>query len=91
MWAIVDSAFFIPVFSKNYYGKNSHGRNEMDLAYKRAVEKKLTMLPITHDFAAVPEIYDHLNFFDINEQADFFDEIEANILGDSQQKGVGSN
>jgi len=80
MWAIVNSRFFIPVFSENYYGAKSHGKNEMDMAYKRAIEKRITMVPITHSFDAIPEIYTHLNFIDVKEQADFFQIIEASIL-----------
>ncbi|HEY5665283.1 MAG TPA: TIR domain-containing protein [Gammaproteobacteria bacterium] len=80
MWAIVDTKYFIPVFTKNYYGPKSHGRNEMDLAYKRAVEKRLTMLPITHSLDAVPEIYTHINFIDVSEQPDFFPAIRDCVL-----------
>jgi len=87
MWAIVDAKHFIPVFSHNYYGPKSHGRNEMDLAYKRAVEKKLNVLPITHGFDAVPEIYTHLNFIDVSEQDDFLEMLKKSILAEEPHDG----
>jgi len=74
MWAIVDSRFFLPVFSEEYYGKN-HCRNEVDLAYKRSVEKLITLLPVAFSYDAVPQIYTHVNFIDITAKPDFINDI----------------
>jgi len=79
MWAIVDSRFFIPVFSDDYYGKN-HTRNEMDLAYKRSVDKKIVILPIARTSSPVPEIYSHLNYLDASANPGFMEEIGRAIL-----------
>lgn len=78
MWGIVDSKFFIPVISEEYYKKN-HCRNEMDLAYKRYVEKLLHLLPIAFSFASVPEIYTHINFTDITVNPKFMDKIKEEL------------
>ncbi len=78
MWGIVDSQFFIPVISEEYYKKN-HCRNEMDLAYKRFVEKRLKMCPIAFSFGAVPEIYNHINFADITVNPKFMESILAEM------------
>ncbi len=78
MWGIVDSKFFIPVISEEYYKKN-HCRNEMDLAYKRYVEKMLKMLPIAFSYAAVPVIYNHINFADITVNPNFIENIKAEL------------
>lgn len=78
MWGIVDSKFFIPVISEEYYKKN-HCRNEMDLAYKRYVEKLLHLLPIAFSFASVPEIYNHINFADITVNPNFMDKIKEEL------------
>lgn len=78
MWGIVDSQFFIPVISEEYYKKN-HCRNEMDLAYKRFVEKSLKMLPIAFSYAAVPVIYNHINFADITVNPKFMESIMAEM------------
>jgi len=80
MWAIVDSQFFIPVFSENYYGSRSHGRNEMDLAYKRQVEKLITILPLAFADDAVPEIYNGLNYLNVSLERDFLESL-ASALG----------
>jgi hypothetical protein len=79
MWAIVDSRFFIPIFSDGYYARN-HTRNEMDMAYKRAVEKKIVILPVTHTAQPIPEIYSHLNFVDAQANPSFIQEIRKAIL-----------
>ena len=78
MWGIVDSKYFIPIISEEYYKKN-HCRNEMDLAYKRYVEKMLKMLPIAFSYAAVPEIYNHINFADITVNPNFMENIKAEL------------
>ncbi|WP_339708426.1 TIR domain-containing protein [uncultured Kriegella sp.] len=75
MWAIVDSQVFIPVFSEEYYGKN-HCSNEMDLAYKRSVEKLITILPVAFSYESVPQIYTHINFLDITVNPNFIKDIE---------------
>ncbi len=80
MWAIVDSRFFIPIFSDDYYARN-HTRNEMDVAYKRSVEKKIVILPVAHTAQTVPEIYSHLNFVDAQANPRFIEEIRKAILG----------
>ncbi len=85
MWAIVDSRFFIPVFSEDYYGKN-HCRNEMDLAYKRSVEKMLTILPVAHSDQAVPHIYAHMNYVDATSNQQFFESIRKALLGSAQPR-----
>jgi hypothetical protein len=83
MWAIVDSRFFIPVFSKGYYDKN-HCRNEMDLAYKRSVEQKIKILPVALSEDDVPQIYSHLNYVDVRANKSFMSEI-ANTLFERDQ------
>ncbi len=88
MWGIVDSKIFIPIISEEYYGKN-HCRNEMDLAYKRSVEKLLDILPIVFSYQAVPEIYTHINFVDITVNPNFMDAVKETLL-DIDRKGVGS-
>jgi len=82
MWAIVDSQFFIPVFSESYYGKN-HCKNEMDLAYKRSVEKLIKLIPIAHSYNVVPQIYTHVNFANVEIDPDFFNGIKKAILDES--------
>lgn len=78
MWAIVDSKCFISVISDEYYGKN-HCRNEIDLAYKRYVEKLVTLKMIAFSYKAVPEIYNHINFLDITVSPDFIETIKADL------------
>ncbi len=78
MWGIVDSKYFIPIISEEYYKKN-HCRNEMDLAYKRYVEKLLHILPIAFSYAAVPVIYNHINFADITVNPNFMENIKAEL------------
>lgn len=78
MWSIVDSRFFIPIFSEEYYNKN-HCRNEMDLAYKRSVEKLLNIIPIAFSYDAVPEIYNHINFSDVSVNPGFIEGVKAEI------------
>jgi TIR domain len=80
MWAIVDSRCFIPIFSDDYYARN-HTRNEMDVAYKRSVEKKIVILPVAHTAQPVPEIYSHLNFVDAKANPLFIEEILKGLLG----------
>lgn len=77
MWAIVNSKYFLPVFSGDYYNKN-HCRNEMDLAYKRYVDKKLHLLPLLYG-GDIPEIYSTLNFIDSTENQSFITDIENRI------------
>ena len=79
MWAIVDSRCFIPIFSDDYYARN-HTRNEMDVAYKRSVEKKIVILPIVHTSRPVPEIYSHLNYVDAQANPRFIEEIRKVLL-----------
>ncbi len=80
MWAIVDSRFFIPVFSDDYYARN-HTRNEMDVAYKRSVEKKIVILPVACAARAVPEIYSHLNYVDAQANPRFIEDLRRVLLG----------
>ena len=80
MWAIVDSRFFIPIFSEDYYGRK-HTRNEMDMAYKRWVEKKIVILPVAHTAQRVPEIYSHLNYVDAQANPRFIEDIQKALLG----------
>lgn len=79
MWAIVDSRFFIPIFSDDYYASN-HTRNEMDMAYKRAVEKKLVILPVACTAHTVPEIYAHLNYVDAQANPGFIEDIRKILV-----------
>jgi TIR domain len=79
MCAIVDSRCFIPIFSDDYYAKN-HTRNEMDVAYKRSVEKKIVILPVARSAQRVPEIYSHLNFVDALANPLFIEEIRKALL-----------
>jgi len=80
MWAIVESRVFVPVFSADYYGKN-HCRNEMDLAFKRHVDKRLRIAPIALAEGAVPEIFSVLNYIDVRANPRFIDEIARIVLG----------
>jgi len=61
MWGIVDSKVFIPIVSEEYYKKN-HCKNEMDLAYKRNVEKLINILPVAFSYDCIPAIYQHVIF-----------------------------
>ncbi len=79
MWAIVDSKTFISIISEEYYGKN-HCRNELDLAYKRSVEKLLSIKMIAFSFKAVPEIYTHINFVDITVKPDFMETLKQELV-----------
>lgn len=79
MRAIVDSRFFIPVFSDDYYARN-HTRNEMDMAYKRAVEQKIVILPVALAAEHVPEIYSHLHFVDAQVNPRFIEEVQEALL-----------
>lgn len=88
MWGIVDSKVFIPIISEEYYGKN-HCRNEMDLAYKRSVEKLLDILPIVFSYESVPEIYTHINFLDITVNPNFMEAVQK-TLNEMDEKGVGN-
>jgi hypothetical protein len=80
MWAIVDSRYFIPIFSDDYYGRN-HTRNEMDMAYKRSVEKKIVILPVAYTAQRVPEIYSHLNYVDAQANPGFIEDLQKVLLG----------
>lgn len=80
MWAIVDSRFFIPVFSDDYYARN-HTRNEMEIAYKRRVEQKIVILPILRSSTPMPAIYSHLTYFDAAADPRFIEELYRAILG----------
>jgi len=89
MWGIVDSKIFIPVISEEYYGKN-HCKNEMDLAYKRHVEKLIDLLPIVFSYEAVPQIYQHINFLDTSKNPNFMEKVQSTIA-DLDKDGSGSN
>lgn len=79
MRAIVDSRFFIPIFSDDYFSKN-HCQNEMDVAYKRSVEKKIAILPIAFGGQSVPEIYSHLNYLDVEVNPQFIEGVQQTLL-----------
>ena len=89
MKAIVNARFFIAIFSPGYYDRN-HCRNEMDLAYKRQVEKKITILPIAVDGGVVPEIYSVLNYKDAQADPRFMEEIEKAMLGTAAPEPPGA-
>jgi len=80
MRAIVDSRFFIPIFSDDYYARN-HTRNEMDMAYERSVRKKIVILPVVHTAQPVPEIYSHLNYIDAQMNPRFIEDIRKAVCG----------
>jgi hypothetical protein len=79
MWAIVDSKCFIPVISEEYYKKN-HCKNEMDLAWKRYVEKLLSVQMIAFSFDAVPEAFRHVIAIDVSVEPNFIDRIKEQLL-----------
>jgi hypothetical protein len=79
MWAIVDSKFFLPVFSPEYYGK-PHCRNEIDLAYKRSMDKRVALLPVAVTLSAIPPIYSHLNTAIADQNPAFFEDIRKRLL-----------
>ena len=79
MWAITNSKVFLPVFSEGYYDRN-HCRNEVHLAVKRKVEKKIKIAGIAQPFEAVPEIYDNLNLIVPSQNEQFIDDIIATII-----------
>jgi len=81
MWAIVDSRVFIPVFSADYYMKN-HCRNEMDLAYKRYVDKRIRIAPVAIETYAVPEIFSVLNYIDVSANPHFIEDIRRTVFGE---------
>ncbi len=78
MWAIVDSKYFLPILSDDYYGKN-HCRNEIDLAYKRKVEKLLDFKILAFSDNAVPEIFRQLNYLEKNRNPDFINRIQEDL------------
>jgi hypothetical protein len=81
MWAIANSTWFLPVFSKGYYDRN-HCRNEVHLAYKRSVEKKIKITGVAKAFDTdtVPPIYSGLNLGDAENNDKFMDNIIAEIV-----------
>lgn len=81
MWAIANSKWFLPVFSKGYYDRN-HCRNEVHLAYKRSVEKKIKITGVATGFdeETVPPIYSGLNLGDAENNEQFMDRIIAEII-----------
>lgn len=87
MWAIVDSNYFLPVLSEDYYKKN-HCRNEIDLAFKRQVEKLMQFKMVALSDAAVPEIYRHINYLEKNRNPDFIHQIESVFNADGSSEGL---
>ncbi|NNK75531.1 MAG: toll/interleukin-1 receptor domain-containing protein [Maribacter sp.] len=81
MRGIVDSKLFIPVMSQEYYNKN-HCRNEMDLAVKRHVEKKMNLCILALDYEYVPEEFRNINFVDINQNGNFISRIKQEVVKD---------
>jgi len=79
MWAIVDSRYFLPVFSPEYYGK-PHCRNEIDLGYKRYVDKRMALLPVALTLDAVPPIYTQLNILIVDQNPTFIEDIRKRLL-----------
>lgn len=79
MWGIVDSRLFVPIMSKEYYNKN-HCRNEMDLAYKRYVEKLIEIKPIAFSFDCIPPIYQHVIAKNLEEDKNFIDDIKEKLI-----------
>lgn len=79
MRAIVDSKFFIPVMSEEYYKKN-HCKNEMDLAVKRKIEKLINLCIVALDYKYVPEEFTNINYVDITKQTDFMTALKKEIV-----------
>ena len=79
MRAIVDSKFFVPVMSQEYYKKN-HCRNEMDLAVKRNVEKLINLCIVALDYKYVPEEFTNINFVDVTKQTDFIPTLKKELV-----------
>lgn len=79
MRSIIDSKFFIPVMSEDYYGKN-HCRNEMDIAVKRNVEKLMEMLIVALDYKFVPEEFNHINFIEAKSGIDLMGRIKKELI-----------
>lgn len=51
------------------------------MAYKRAVEKKLVILPVACAAHTVPEIYAHLNYVDAQANPAFIEDIRKILVG----------
>lgn len=81
MWAIANSKWFLPVFSKGYYDRN-HCRNEVHLAYKRYVEDKIEISGVATGFDedTVPSIYSGLNLGDAMNNEKFMERIISEII-----------
>lgn len=78
MKGIVDSKIFIPIISEEYYGKN-HCKNEMNLAIKRHVEQLIMLKPIAFNFDCVPEVFRHIIFVDVSQNADFMKTFQEDL------------
>ncbi len=78
MWAIVDTKYFIPVVTDEYYGKN-HCKNELDLAVNRYVEKLININMLAFNFEAVPTPYRTFNYIEIGKNANFIDIITSKL------------
>ena len=56
MNGIVDSKFFLPVFSKDYKDRN-HCWNEMEVGYKRYIEKLMKYIPVAMKYEYIPDAF----------------------------------
>ena len=85
MRAIVDSKWFVPVMSEEYYRKN-HCRNEMGIAVKRHVEKLLGLCILALDYKYVPEELTHINYIDITKQTDFIGLLKKQLVREEEKQ-----
>lgn len=82
MWAIVDTKYFVPVVTDEYYKKN-HCKNELDLAVNRFVEKRIKINMLAFNYEAVPEPYRTFNYIEVGKNPNFIDTITSNIEANS--------
>lgn len=82
MWAIVDTKYFVPVVTDEYYKKN-HCKNELDLAVNRFVEKRIKINMLAFNYEAVPEPYRTFNYIEVGKNPNFIETITTNIEADS--------
>lgn len=82
MWAIVDTKYFVPVVTDEYYKKN-HCKNELDLAVNRFVEKRIKINMLAFNYEAVPEPYRTFNYIEVGKNPNFIETITSNIEANS--------
>jgi hypothetical protein len=82
MWAIVDTKYFVPVVTDEYYKKN-HCKNELDLAVNRFVEKRIRINMLAFNYEAVPEPYRTFNYIEVGKNPNFIETITTNLEAES--------